>query len=400
MKRFLYLVSEQWPTHRADMAVLFGKYLPRHGVFSDIVTERDAEQKNTWQGGRAILCRPFRSKAVMRVTKFLYQTSILLRRIMFAFKPEYDAVQVRDMIWIALVALLVCKFKKIPFYYWLSYPHSEGQIDRAKVRGVKAGVKFFGPLIQGYAGQYLLYRWILPHADHVFVQTPVMQELLEAKGVSGAKMTPVLMGVDIEALQTLPPPIDDQMLIGKRALVYLGTLDRARKIEVLFEMMALLKEKIPDALLVLVGDTEDAEHRAWLQSEVKRLDVEAQVLWTGWLPTNEAWRYVAAAEIGLSPIPRGYLLDMGSPTKAIEYMAIGIPTVMNDNPDQAKCAMESGSGICVPLTADKFSQACVELLSDAEKRRIMSKRGQAYVMANRSYQQIAKMLADKYVSLS
>ena len=179
-------------------------------------------------------------------------------------------------------------------------------------------------------------------------------------------------------------------------LVYLGTLDRVRQIDVLFGMLVLLKQTVPDVMLVLVGDTEDAEHRAWLKQEAERLGVAAHVLWTGWLPMQEAWRYVAAAEIGLSPIPRGYLLDMGSPTKAVEYMALGIPVVMNDNPDQAQVALESGAASCVPLTAEAFSNAVQTLLADDALKLKYQVLGREYVTKARGYNQIAKVVASHY----
>jgi len=39
--RLIYFTAEQWPTFRADLVALFGKYLPRRGVTCDLVTERE-----------------------------------------------------------------------------------------------------------------------------------------------------------------------------------------------------------------------------------------------------------------------------------------------------------------------------------------------------------------------
>jgi len=147
---------------------------------------------------------------------------------------------------------------------------------------------------------------------------------------------------------------------------------------------------------VLAGDTEDKKHRAWLQEEAIRLGVMDSVLWTGWLPMQEAWRYVAAAEIGLSPIPRGYLLDMGSPTKAIEYMALGLPVVMNDNPDQALVARESGAATCVPFDAQSFAMAITNLLNDPITKADMQLKGIEYVNKVRGYEQLATHLSSTY----
>jgi glycosyltransferase involved in cell wall biosynthesis len=392
--RLLFLTAEQWPTYRADITVLFGKYLPRFGVKSDLVTEQDLSQHNlvNWPAGNLLLCKIPRNRAGQYVVKFLYQCKVLMR----ANYQHYDAIQVRDMTVIALLAIAMAKLKNKPFYYWLSYPQSEGQIHRAKARGMSAGMRYWFPLVQGLVGQWLLYRVILPNASHIFVQSQTMLEMVADKGITKTKMTPVPMGVDLETALDRPEPIKHPALEHKRVLVYLGTLDRVRQIEVLFEMLAMVKQTVADVILVLVGDTEDAQHRDWLKQEAKRFQVADSVIWTGWLPMHEAWKYVAAAEIGLSPIPRGYLLDMGSPTKAVEYMALKIPVVMNDNPDQAQVAIQSGAASCVPLSAEHFSAAVIGLLQDDQLRSRYQTLGFEFVSKNRSYAQIAKMVADKY----
>jgi len=391
----LYLTAEQWPTFRADVTTLFGKYLPRFGVTCDLVTEQDvnAESAADWPAGKAILCKVPKNRAGQYVLKFLHQCKVLIT----ADYAQYQAVQVRDMTLIALIAIVMCKLKKIPFYYWLSYPQSEGQIERAKARGSSAGMRYWFPLLQGLIGKILLYKIILPNADHIFVQSQNMLQMLTLHGGNPQKMTPVPMGVDLENAQ--PDKIiasDDVRLKGKRVIVYLGTLDRVRKIEVLFEMLAIIQKQVPTILLVLAGDTVDEKHLEWLKQEANRLDVNQHVLWTGWLPMHEAWRYVTAAEIGLSPVPRGYLLDMGSPTKAIEYMALGLPVVMNDNPDQAQVAHESGAAVCVPNTAEDFAFAVIQLLDNPEKKASMQIKGSNYVKKVRDYQQIATGVSATY----
>jgi glycosyltransferase involved in cell wall biosynthesis len=179
-------------------------------------------------------------------------------------------------------------------------------------------------------------------------------------------------------------------------IAYLGTLDRVRRIEILLHMLAILAREEPGVLLLMVGDTEDAAHRAWLQDEAERLGVADKVLWTGWLASNDAWRYVRAAEIGLSPFPRGFLLDSASPTKAVEYMALGLPVVVNDNPDQAQVVAESGGGLCVPLDAQAFADAVSILLGSPETRRAMGERGRDYVRRVRGYDSIAEAVARVY----
>nr|MBA2483609.1 glycosyltransferase [Nitrosomonas sp.] len=215
------------------------------------------------------------------------------------------------------------------------------------------------------------------------------------------QMTPVPMGVDTEVLQNIDiQPADDPRLVGKRVLVYLGILEYARKIHILFEMLAIVKKQIPDILLVLVGDTYDDADRKWLKMKAEKAGVKDQLVWTGWLPMHEGWRYVRTAELGLSPIPRGSLLDCGSPTKVPEYLALGIPVVCNDNPDQEQAIKDSGAGICVPYSAQNFANAVIKMLSlDKAERDKMQIKGKNYVIHYRSYLKIGNDVANAYKRL-
>ncbi|MGV7210616.1 glycosyltransferase family 4 protein [Oxalobacteraceae bacterium A2-2] len=398
--RLLYLTAEQWPTFRPDVLALFGSYLPRHGVQADLATEHDraaGSKAPAWQGGRSLLCQVPASRAGQYLVKLWHS----LRVLAGADPRQYDAIQVRDMSVTALAGLLCARLKGLQFFYWLSYPQSEGQVDRARQRGPKAGMRYWFPLVQGLFGQWLLYRVVLPRANHVFVQSRQMQLDLAAKGIPMEKMTPVPMGVDTAvASPEHIAPSDDPRLRGKRVVVYLGTMDPVRRVDILFDMLARAMPRMPDLLLVLAGDTEDAHHRSWLRERAAAAGVADHVLWLGWRPAAEAWAYVRAAELGLSPFPRSFLLDSASPTKAVEYMGLGLPVLVNDNPDQRQVIEESGAGLCVPLEGDAFADAVVELLGAPERLRAMGERGRAYVASQRSYARIAADVAAVYQDLA
>jgi len=383
-----------------DIVALFGKYLPRYGITCDLATERDIAYKDNpeiaWSSGKTVLCNVPHNRAGQYIVKLLHN----LRVLMSVDANKYDAIQVRDMSVTALAGLVTARLKKIKFFYWLSYPQSEGQIFRAKDRGIKGGMRFWYPLAQGMFGKWLLYRVVLPRADHVFVQSRQMQLDIAKHGIKISNMTPVPMGVDIE--KTDPEqiqPATDPRLAGKRVVAYLGTLDRTRQIDTLFHMLAIVKQKIPNILLVLIGDTEDAFHRDWLKREAENIGVAKHVLWTGWLPATQAWGYVRAAEVGLSPFPRGFLLDSASPTKAIEYMALKLPVIVNDNPDQEQVIAESNAGLCVPLEAGAFAEALLTLLDDLPRCQEMGELGKAYVSNVRNYDTLSIKLAATYIKL-
>jgi glycosyltransferase involved in cell wall biosynthesis len=241
---------------------------------------------------------------------------------------------------------------------------------------------------------------VLKRADFIFVQTDCMKASLVKRGFDAHLLKSVPMGADTEAMRFDEiSPASDPRFERRQILLYLGTLDRPRRIEILFKMLVLVKQKLPSVLLVLVGDTEDEVHRAWLKQKAVDLGVVDEVIWTGWIPIQEGWRYVRAADIGLSPIPRGPLLDVGSPTKALEYMALGLPVVGNDNPDQASVLRDSGAGLCLELGAESFAEGVIRLLEDEALRKDMATRGPEFISRKRSYQIIAGELQAAYKKL-
>jgi glycosyltransferase involved in cell wall biosynthesis len=120
------------------------------------------------------------------------------------------------------------------------------------------------------------------------------------------------------------------------------------------------------------------------------------VLLTGWLPQRTALGYAVRAEVGLSPIPRGTLFDVSSPTKLVEYLALGIPSVANDIPDQKLVIEQSGAGLCVPMESPAFAAATLQLLNDTEQARQFGMRGPAYVKSHRTYDILGRNVAKTY----
>jgi glycosyltransferase involved in cell wall biosynthesis len=114
---------------------------------------------------------------------------------------------------------------------------------------------------------------------------------------------------------------------------------------------------------------------------------------------EEGWRYVARAAVAVSPFYPIPILRSTSPTKLVEYMAMGKPVVANDHPEQRKVIVESGGGICVAYDEAAFADAVVELLSNPDKASIMGRRGRRYVEEYRSYAVLADQVEQRYLEL-
>ncbi|MCL6262747.1 glycosyltransferase [Craterilacuibacter sp. RT1T] len=394
--RLLYLTREKCPSFRPDLAQLFGVELPKLGWLCDIAAVEDVGAEGDWPAGETFL-----QHATGPGGRLIASFRAALSLFTLPSRKQYCAIQVRDRAIGALIGLLAARWHGLPFFYWMSFPLAEEMQDVGKGR-IHAEVSIWRRLfwrIRGRVSAWILYRWVLPRADHVFVQSDAMKSMLADKGVLSGRMTPVPMGVSLPAaLDQLTPPADKR-LYGRRLLIYLGALERRRHPELMLEAMVQVVQAEPDAYLVLVGDAELPGDRQWLDREIVRLRLTEHVHITGWLPAHEARCYLKEARLGLSPIPRSRVFDVSSPTKVAEYLAYGVPVIANDLPDQKILLNACAGGLCVPLTADDFANAILVLLRDPVRARQMGEQGRSRIAFLRSYPVLAAMLADCYDQL-
>lgn len=392
----LFVTRDPLPPTRPDVKALFGCFLPRLGILSDIVgptARRSDLGEESWPAGRLV---PTGHAGGMRgeALKALGDLRAFRR-----LGITHDIVQVRDRTVSALVSWWVARYHRKPFVYWMSFPIVEGYEARAREVGFRQGFAVWvANRLRAVLARQAYYGWIARRADHLFVQSDVMLDWMHREhGIARSKMTAVPMGVDTESLAANAiVAADEPRLTGRRVLIYLGTLALAREPGFMLDLVDYLRCDRPDVLLVLAGDGVAEDEKAWLRGRIADLGLENHVWLTGWLPQARAMALVKAAEIGLSPIPRGPLFDVSSPTKALEYLALGVPCVGNDIPDQRYVLEQSGAGVCVPMTIRDFAAAIGDLLDSPERAREMGLRGPAFIARERSYGRLAEHVAQAY----
>ena len=398
--RILFLLYDTLPAFRPDVAVLFGKELPKHGIGSDLLGQLASEDERSramvWPAGQVFahgvskqglpyqLIRPFLDLAMVR-----------------RLSPRHEVIQVRDKIRSGLLGLLLARLTGRQFTYWMSFPFAEGFKLRYQQLGLSRGrwIAVFNGLRACFADR-IYYSVLAPRVDHLFVQSDAMLEFMVSKGVKRQCMTSVPMGVDVEMFSQIQAPLAiPKPLVQRRVIAYLGTLGKSRQSDFLLAVLKLVREQEPSVLLLMAGDGASADEQAWIRSQIQQENLEAHVCLTGWQTQAEILSLIKCAEIGLSPIPRSELFDVSSPTKAVEYLALGIPCVGNDIPDQKYVIEASGGGVCVPMEARLFADACLQLLREPDAAAAAGARGRAWVKDHRSYEAIAASVAAVYRGL-
>ncbi|MFH1148971.1 MAG: glycosyltransferase family 4 protein [Actinomycetota bacterium] len=155
----------------------------------------------------------------------------------------------------------------------------------------------------------------------------------------------------------------DSVKFPEPTVLYLGRLKHYKKVPRLIGLMPLVREKVPDAELIIAGDGEDAPA---IEEQVARMDAGGFVRLLGYVGRDEKVRlYRQAWVTATSSGTEGWGLTV------IEANACGTPAVAFDVPGLNESIEDGVTGL---LASDdrEFVEGLVKILSDRELRERMS----------------------------
>lgn len=386
----LFFPAEAFPTDRVRINLLFGRELLGRGHSIDLVMQAQdsttAPGRHDWSG-RSVWVGPTDSRSgfVYRLKKHVLGLCHDLRWLWRARADDYDCILVSDKYLLASIACVVARIRGIKFFFWLTFAFHKSHVLLGR-----EGIARY-PIVsvaRGHLNRVVLHRWIVPLSDHVFVQSRHMADDFRRHGADPARITPVVTGIEVGEML---PVVGRQRhsRTGPITIGYLGTLARERRLEVLVDTLAELKRQGLVARLLLVGDG-DAEDRSAIEQRAEVLGVRGQIEMTGFMPRTQALERVGTADIGVSPIHPSPIFDGASPTKLVEYLALGLPVIANRHPDQSEVLRESRAGLCVPWGVRHFARAVRWLARRSDEELLaIGHRGREWVETHRSYSIIA-----------
>jgi glycosyltransferase involved in cell wall biosynthesis len=162
-----------------------------------------------------------------------------------------------------------------------------------------------------------------------------------------------------------PPPEP-----GQDRAVYVGRITRARGALDMVELGRLLEGQVR---VELVG-TPDAD----VSAQVRQAHREGWVLHHGFVPNSQALKLLDGALAGLSLLHDEPNYAHSRPTKAMEYMAHGIPVVTTPNAVSVELVERYRCGVVVPFeNPEAAAKSLLELRADDPRRREMGAAGRA-----------------------
>ena len=166
----------------------------------------------------------------------------------------------------------------------------------------------------------------LHFSDRVITNnTAIQEEVLKDLGKRNIEVQVLFNDIppmDISEPEDISKTRDKYGIPGDaKVLVTSGILNRGKNIETLIN--CLTKLGIKDLYLLIVGDGStkaDYHYRDYLRGLAKRMKVDKQVIFTGWLEKEELWNTYYASDLFVLPS-----LSEGMPNAMLEALGAGLP---------------------------------------------------------------------------
>jgi len=230
-------------------------------------------------------------------------------------------------------------------------------------------------------------RRVLGAADVVAaVSTPVARWAAEL-GAAAVEVTP--NGVDPERFAVLPARGDGPFTVG-----FLGTLKPWHGLDDLVRAFAILRQRRPDARLLVVGD---GPGRAALASDLAARGLARAAELTGAVEPAQVPAQLARMDVAVAPYPAdgpGYF----SPLKVVEAMAAGLPVVASAIGDVPLVVRDGVTGVLVPPGEPAAIAAALDALARAPRvRERIGALARRDVLAHRTWDAIVTRLTARAV---
>ncbi len=244
----------------------------------------------------------------------------------------------------------------------------------------------------------LFLEWCTYRTAHVVlvVNGSLKKIAVERGDLPANKVFVVRNGPRLEHAKPITP--EPGLKKGRRHLLaYVGVMAAQDGVEyALYALHNLVhKHGRRDILLVLMGDGDVASA---LHTLAHNLELDEYVKFTGWLERKDVLRYLAVADVGLTPDPQNGLNEYNSAIKTMEYMSLGKPVVAFDLAETRTLAQGAALYATANVVEDFASK--IEILLDDEELRVkMGDIGCRRITGELSWQQSKENLLGAYKTL-
>ena len=246
------------------------------------------------------------------------------------------------------------------------------------------------PFLQNHTKK--LEKSIFSSADLVLTTTPQLSNYAEEMGSNSDCIKYFPLGVNSRYFKPMKKNNELLQELGiqtnDRIILFMGTLYPFSGIDHILKNFHLLLNKIKQIKFVIIGGGPDFNRLKSLSNE---LQLNKNIIFTGFVEQKKIPEYIAIADICLNPFVTNTLTDRVIPTKILEYLACGKPVLSTPLKGTVELLPNENYGI-VYSQLDDFISSIEKLLQNKAHLDKLGENGFSYVKKNHYWDSLADQL--------
>ena len=291
-----------------------------------------------------------------------------------------------------LPALRVARRARIPLVYEVRAFWEDAAVDHGTAR--EGGIR--------YRTTRMLETYALRRADRVTTICEGLKREIVSRGIPDAKVTVIPNAVDPAAFRFHLTP-DERLkaslgLGGRTVLGFIGSFYAYEGLDLLIQALPRVRERVPDARLLLVGG---GPEESSLKALASRLGLQDLVVFAGRVPHGDVHRYYSIVDVFAYPRRAMRLTDLVTPLKPLEAMAQGRILVASDVGGHRELIRDGENGVLFAAgSAEALADAIGRLLAQRDRWPGLRERGRRFVEEERTWSRSVARYDEVFGSLA
>lgn len=236
-------------------------------------------------------------------------------------------------------------------------------------------------------------RFIDSRADAIITSSDQgRQELIEDWGILPERVTKLIDGVDTDMFFAHSQS-EARLALGipenVKLVVYLGLFNQYQGVDLLFDVISLIKSKSSDMRFLLMGFP-DEEYR----KKAVKMAIDDVIIFTGRVRYDQAAFFLSAGDIAVSP----KVAQTEANGKLFNYMACGLPTIVFESHINREILGEDGIYVEYGNTS-ALAETIISSVHDSVTMTSLSKRVRERAINVHSWSTRAQQLESVYREL-
>lgn len=241
-------------------------------------------------------------------------------------------------------------------------------------------------------------RWIYARSDLLLVQSRTFTRSLVDHGacLHRIEYLPNSAEAFYRPVEVPPDAPERAMVPAGFVVMFAGNLGVSQDLESLLGAAQRLRDE--PVRWVILGE---GRQRPWLEQEIARRGLQAQVKLLGAFPAERMPHFFALADALLVSLKADPAFESTLPSKVQSYLACGRPVIAALNGEGARVTLEAGAGVAPGAENPEALAAAVRALArlPVAEREAMGRRGRSYFLKHFEREAVLSRLEDLLTQL-